>query len=70
MDSNNALWKGLMLYWLNVKLNFTQGLPMFTQKQILRLLDIRIYKTKLMKIFLKNIAQFVEWNVMQTMKCD
>ena len=40
--------------------NWDEGLPMFTQKQILRLLDIRIYKTKLMKIFLKNITQFVE----------
>ena len=33
---HHALWKGLMLYWLNLKNNSNQGLCLFRQKQILR----------------------------------
>ena len=33
---NNALWKNLMLYQLNLILNYNQGLALFKQKQMLR----------------------------------
>ena len=36
LNSSNALWKSLMLYWLNLKLNSNQGLALFRQEQILR----------------------------------
>ena len=38
LTPTNALWKDLMLYWLNIDLilNSNQGLALFRQKQILR----------------------------------
>ena len=38
LNPTNALWKDLMLYWLNIDLilNSNQGLALFRQKQILR----------------------------------
>ena len=36
LNSTNVLWKDLMLYWLELILNFHQGLALFRQKQIHR----------------------------------
>ena len=36
LNPTNAFWKGLMLYWLNLKNNSNQGLCLFRQKQIIR----------------------------------
>ena len=50
LNPTNALWKGLMLYWLNLRNNYNQGLCLFRQKQILR---SSRHKNKIMKIFLE-----------------
>ena len=36
LSSNDAIWKHLMLYRLNLKLKLNQGLALFRQNQILR----------------------------------
>ena len=36
LNSTNALWKRLTLYWLNLINNSNQGLCLFQQKQNLR----------------------------------
>ena len=36
INPSNAFWKGLMLYWLNVKNNSNHGVCLFRQKKILR----------------------------------
>ena len=36
LHQTNALWKDLMLYWLNLILNSNQGLALFRQNQILQ----------------------------------
>ena len=36
LNSNNSLWKNLILYQFNLILNYNKGLALFRQKQILR----------------------------------
>ena len=51
LNPNNALWKHLMLYQLNLILNYIQGLVLSRQKQILGS-NSHIYKNRAMKISL------------------
>ena len=51
----NALWKGLTLYWLNLKNNSNQGSYLFRQKQILRSSRHKNLQNQNDKVFFKKI---------------
>ena len=51
---------GKVSCWLKLKSNPNQGLYLFRQKQILRSSRQKNLKTKIMKIFLENITEFIE----------
>ena len=53
LNPTNALQKNLMMYQLNLILNYNQGLALFKQRWILRSTLVKnIYKNKTMKISL------------------
>ena len=52
----NPLWKGLMLFWLNLKNNSNQGLCLFRQKQILRSSRHKNLQNQNNEVFLENIT--------------
>ena len=57
LNSTNALWKDLMLYWLKLILNSDQDLAIFQQKQILiGQLVTQIYENRTTKISLFNYS--------------
>ena len=56
LNSTNALWKNLMLYQLNLILNYIQGLALFDKNSSLGLLVTNIYKNRTMKISLFNYS--------------
>ena len=57
-----------MLYWLNLKNNSNQGLCLFRQKQILWSSRHKNLQNQNNEVFLESIAQFIEQNIMQTIK--
>ena len=52
--------KDLMLYRLNLKLNYEQVLSLFRQKQILRSYRHKNFQNQNNEDFLENITQFIE----------
>ena len=54
INLTNALWKDLMLYRLNLILNYNQGLVLYTKKQSLGLISTKISRSRTMKISLFN----------------
>ena len=61
---HHALWKGLMLYWLNLKNNSNQGLCLFRQKQILRSSRHKNLQNQNNEVF------FRKYNTIYRMKCN
>ena len=52
-----------MLYWLNLKIIPTKAYPYLDKNQSLGLLDKKVCRTKIMKIFLENMTQVMQYNV-------
>ena len=64
LNPTNALWKGLMLYWLNLKNNSNQGLCLFRQKQILRSSRHKKLQNQNNEVF------FRKYNTIYRIKCN
>ena len=54
LNPNNSLWKNIMLYQLNLILNYNQDLVFLDKNRSLGLLVTNIYKNRTIKIFLFN----------------
>ena len=51
LNSTNIFWKDLMLYWLNLILNFKLGLVLFRQIQIIRSTRHKNFQKQSKRIF-------------------
>ena len=60
LNPTNALWKGFMLYSLNLKNNSNQGLCLFRQKQILRSSKHKNFQNQNNEVFFRNLKQSME----------
>ena len=60
LNPTNPLWKILILYRLNSKLNSSQGLALFRQKQILRSTKHKNLQNQKNDNFLENMTPIIE----------